>query len=86
MNKKQFLVLLLIFKNKTFIIYIISIFNKYLNFINIFLSNSKVKLLIYYNIINYFTNLIDNKSFFYNLIYILKLINLKILKIFIKNN
>ena len=43
---------------------IVEIFAKYLDFFNIFFSNSVIKLLRYNAINNYFINILDNKQLF----------------------
>lgn len=60
------------------------IFFKYINYVNVFLLNSAVKLFDYISINNYPINLINNKQSFYRLIYSLKSLQFKILKTYIK--
>lgn len=55
-------------------------------FSNNFFSNFAVKLLGYTKVNNHFINLLNNKQLFYYLIYSLILLELEILKIYIKPN
>lgn len=58
----------------------------YFDTFNDFSSDSAVKLLEYIRINDYYINLLYNKQLFYSLIYNLGLLELEILKIFIKTN
>ena len=62
------------------------VFNKYTNFTNVFLSKLATKLSRHTRINNYTIKLVDNKQSLYSSIYNLGLIELKTLKIYIKNN
>ena len=62
------------------------IFVKYYNFSNFFSLYSTVELLEYTKIDNHFINLLNDKQLLYGLIQSLKLVKLKILKIYIKTN
>ena len=59
---------------------------KYSNFSEVFFSGSMVKLLKHTGINYHSTNTLDDKQLPYGLIYCLKLMNLKILKTYIKAN
>ena len=62
------------------------VFSKYINFADIFLLKLAVELLKYININNYAIKLINNSQLLYGLNYSLRLIELEILKAYIKNN
>ena len=62
------------------------IFTKYSNFSNVFFSNSVVKLLEHTRINNHLINLLDNKQLLYIPIYSLGLVELELLKTYIKTN
>ena len=81
-------IILIYFSYKVLVVLLINveIFTKYFNIFDIFSSNSKVELLKYTKINNYFINLLNNKQATYSLIYNLKLVELEILKIYIKAN
>ena len=64
----------------------IEIFAKYFDFLDIFSSNSAVELLEYTRINNYPINLLKDKQLLYSLIYNLELVELEILKTYIKAN
>ena len=64
----------------------IEISAKYFNFLNIFSSNSAAKLPEYIGINNYSINLLEDKQLVYDLIYSLKLVELNMLKTYIKAN
>ena len=80
----KLIIIIAYFSKKTRIIFLnlkkVFISTRYSNFIDIFLSNFIVELLEYININNYFTKFVNNKNLFYNLIYSLKLIELKTLE------
>lgn len=59
---------------------------KYFNFLNIFFWDSVAEFVEYTRVKNYFINLFDNKQLCYSLIYNLRSIELKMLKIYIKAN
>lgn len=65
---------------------IITIFSKYLNYFYIFSLDFIKKHLEYISINNYLINLKNSKHFIYSLIYNLKLVELEILKFYIKIN
>lgn len=65
---------------------LISVSNKYGDFINIFLSNLTTQNLEYIKINNYIIKLIDNLQLLYSFIYYLKPVKTKVLKIYIKIN
>ena len=60
--------------------------SKYTNFIDVFLPKLAAKLLKYMKINNYAIEFVDDRQPLYSLIYSLRLIKLKILKTYIKNN
>lgn len=60
--------------------------DKYLNYINVFLNNSKIKLLKQTNFNKYIIKKLKNKQLLYRPIYNLKLIKFKTLKIYIETN
>lgn len=64
----------------------ITILAKYQYYTKGYSLDSVIKLLEYISINNYLINLIDNKQPLYGPIYSLKLLDLKILKTYIKNN
>ena len=64
----------------------IEVSSKYADFVDIFLPKLATKLSKYMSINNYIIELIDNKQLLYDFIYSLDLVELKILKVFIKNN
>ena len=62
------------------------VFNKYTNFVNIFLPKLVIKFSKYISINNHAIKLVNNKQPLYGSIYSLNLIKLKTLKAYIKNN
>ena len=62
------------------------IFAKYCNFLDLFFRDSAAKLLKYSRINDHFINLLKDKQLPYSLIYGLRLIELEILKTYIKAN
>ena len=80
-KKVQVKVIVLLF-NKTFT----NILTKYFNCSNIFLMQNIIKLLKYIIINDYIINLKKDKQLFLEFIYNLKLMKLKMLKIYIKIN
>ena len=73
---------------KTQIVFLINtvIFAKYFNFLNIFFSNSAIILLEYVKINDHPINLLDHKELLHSPIFSLKLLELEILKTYIKAN
>ena len=64
----------------------IKVFNKYTDFIDIFLLILITKLLKYMRINNHVIEFIDNKKPLYNFIYSIKLVKLETFKTYINNN
>lgn len=64
----------------------LEILTKYFDFFDVFSSDFIVKIQKYISINNWSINLLNNSYFFYNLIYTLELVKLKILKAYIKAN
>ncbi len=62
------------------------VFNKYANFTDLFLPKLVTKLLKHKGINDYAIKLVDNQQLPYGLIYSLSLVELEILKTYIKNN
>lgn len=62
------------------------IFTKYIDFVDVFLSDLAAEFLKYIEINNHVINLIDKKQLFYEPIYSLKPVDMKTLKIYIETN
>lgn len=62
------------------------IYIKYFDFLKIYSSDSLVELLEYIRINDHIINLLNDKQLFYGLIYSIELVELQILKIYIKTN
>lgn len=64
----------------------VEIFTKYSNFSNVFFLNYAIELLKHTKIHNYLIHLQNDKQLLYRLIHSLKLVDLEIIKIYIKAN